>query len=250
MISPTDALNVSRKFLVDNSPTVLTSIAVAGTITTAVLTGKAVLKADRLQTQELIARPTPREYFELTWKLYIPPIAAGALTIGCIVGANHIGHRRAAAVAAAYTLSEKAWSEYRDKVVQTLGEKKESAVRDALAQDRVDRNPVSSREVIIAGGGDVLFLDSFTGRYFKSDMETVKKAQNDTNYTILNDMYASLSDFYNNLGIPPTSYSDEVGWASNKLLELEFSTALSEDGRPCITITFAVLPVRDYYRLS
>ena len=253
----------AEKFTIDNSPLILTAVGVTGTLTTAYLTGKASFKAahiledalddKRTEIQTDIPRGIPslsgKEKFCLVWQLYIPAAGTGIITVVAIVAANRIGTRRAAAVAAAYSISERAFAEYREKVLEKVGESKERSVRDDLAQDRVNRNPVADREVIITGGGDVLCYDAFTGRYFKSDMETLKKAQNDLNYRVLNDYYASLSDFYNLIELPTTSFSDEVGWNSNRLLELKFSTVLSEDGRPCISIEFDVDPVRDYYRI-
>jgi len=67
---------------------------------------------------------------------------------------------------------------------------------------------------------------------------------------VLNDFYASLSDFYDLIGLPTTSFSDEVGWNSDRLLELQFSTVLSDDGRPCISIDFRTVPIRDYYKVQ
>jgi len=246
-----------EKFTIDNSPTILTVIGVTGTVTTAILTGRASFKAAELiaheQTKENIRghhQPlTTKDKMRLTWTLYIPAVGTGLLTCAATVGANQIGTRRAAAVAAAYTISERAFTEYKEKVVEKLGESKEQNIRDEVAQDRVTRNPVGDREVIVTGGGDVLCYDAFTGRYFMSDMETLKKAQNDINYQIINQEYASLSDFYNKIGIAPTAYSDEVGWNNDKLLELKLTGTLSEDQKPCISIDFAVSPVRDYYKL-
>lgn len=247
-----DLVQRAGKFAADNSPAILTAIGVTGALTTAYLTGKASFKAAELIADEEARLDTglkPKEKVELVWRLYIPAAATGLLTVTCIIGANRIGTRRAAALATAMTISEKAFTEYKDKVVERLGKNKEQAVRDEIAQERVDRTPVSqTREVIIAGGGDVLCFDVFTGRYFKSDMETIKKAQNDVNYQIINNMYASVSDFYNRIGLPPTGYSDEVGWNSDKLMELDISTTMSDDGRPCISINFAAVPVRDYDR--
>ncbi len=246
----------TEKLVINNSPAILTALGVTGTITVAFLTGKATFKAAELiADEEYRIRPLEKnhpldnkEKFLIVWKAYIPAAGAVVLTIVCVVYANRIGNRRAAAIAAAYSLSEKAFTEYKEKVVEKLGEHKERAVRDELAQDRVNRNPSSEHEVVITGNGEVLCYDAFTGRYFKSDMETLKKAQNDTNYLVLNDSYASLSDFYNKIDLPTTSYSDEVGWNTDKLLELNFSTCLSEDGKPCISIDFVVAPVRNYYK--
>jgi len=250
-----------ERLVSDNSPIILTAIGVSGTLVTAFLTGKASIKAfdilneefshleKILSDEEFEKIYTLRYQFNHVWKLYIPAAGMAAITISAIIGANRVGTRRAAALASVYSLSEKAFAEYKDKVVEKMGANKELALRDELAQDRVSRNPASEREVIITGNGEVLCYEAFTGRYFNSSMETLKKAQNDTNYQVLNSMYASLSDFYSKISLPTTSYSDEVGWNSDKMLELHFSTTLSEDGRPCISVGFLVAPVRDFYRL-
>jgi Family of unknown function (DUF6353) len=248
-----------EKIVKDQAPTILTAVSVTGLITTAVLTGRASIKAkailDDVAEKEYVAHGTcePRSFIEtvkLVWTVYIPPVGVGAGTIICMVAANRIGTRRAAALAAAYSLSEKAFVEYKDKVVEKLGQNKEQKVRDEIAQDQVNANPVSSREVIMTGLGMVLFYDSITGRYFESNVEYLRKAQNDINAQILNDMYASLSDFYNLIGLPETPYSSEVGWNAENLLTLNFSAVLADDGRPCISVNYDVSPIRDYYRLQ
>lgn len=240
------------KLTADNSPAILTGIAVAGTITTAVLAGKAAVKAHDILREEEARWKTdelePKYKVQVTWKLFLPPATSAAITIACIIAANQIGSRRAAAIAAAYSLSERAYTEYREKVVEKVGRNKEQGYRDEIIQERVNETP-PSREIIIAGG-EVLCYDKFTGRYFTSDMETLKSAQNAINYQINNDYYASLTDFYNRIGLRPTGMSDEVGWNSDKLLELSFSSALAEDGRPCLAFDFAVVPIRGYYRVN
>lgn len=241
------------KFSADNSPAILTAIGVAGTLATAYLAHRAAQRAtyDIFYVERDIKERslTAKERVELTWKLYIPVATSATATIACIIMANRIGTRRTAALAAAYVLSEKAFDEYKHKVIEKIGDRKEQAYRDEIAQDRVTNNP-PSREVVIVGGGDVLCHDMYSGRYFHSDMETLRKAQNDINGMVINDMYASLSDFYYLIGLTKTGVSDEVGWNVDKQLELKFSATMSEDGRPCMTLTFAVAPIRDYNRLS
>lgn len=242
----------AEKLAIDNSPTILTGLAVAGTVATAIFAGRAAYLAATIIEDEAKNRQYKNMPFDLedkvqmTWTLYIPSVGMGVTTIVCIISANRIGSKRAAAMAAAYTLSEKAFTEYKDKVVEKLGEKKEQAVRDEIQQDRVNRNPVS--EVIIVSG-EQLCYDSHSGRYFQSDMESVKKAVNDLNYRILSDNYASLSDFYHLLGLEPTSVSDEVGWNVDKLLEIHFTSTLAKDGRPAIALEYRVEPIRGYFRL-
>jgi hypothetical protein len=251
-----DLLRRAGKIVSDNSPSILTAIGVVGTVTTAYLTGQASFRAaEIIAEQDLGARLNQeggiktREKFELVWQLYIPAAGSAAMTVACIVAANRIGNRRAAALAAVYALSERAFDEYKVKVVEKLGEKREQAVRDEVAQDRVRNTEAASREVVVVSG-QVLCLDLYTQRYFTSSVEELKSAQNEINHQVNNDYYASLTDFYNQIGLASTSFSDEVGWNSDKLLDLKFSTAIAGDGRPCITFDFVVAPIRNHYRLQ
>ena len=249
----------AERLIISNSPTILTAIGVTGTLTTAYFTGSASFKAAEVIRQCRLEadistdpklEPDFKGDFKSVWKLYIPAAGTAILTIACIVCSNRIGTRRAAAMATAYAISEKAFTEYKEKVVEKIGDTKEQRLRDELAQDRIDRNPVGDREVIIAGSGQVLCFDEFTSRYFTSSMEELKKAQNEVNYKMLHDTYASLTDFYDEIGLAKTTYSDQVGWNCDMLLELRFSTCLSEDDKPCISVGFRRDPVKDFYHLK
>lgn len=245
----------AERLAADNSPLILTVIGVGGMITTAVLTGRASIKADRiLNTYKYDQDPsatffiTKKEVVRKVWRLYIPPVTTGALTVGSIVLANRIGTRRAAAMAAAYAVSERMFDEYKEKVTEKLGERKEQTIRDEVAQDQLNKNP-SGSHYFSARGGDVRCYEPYTGRYFTSDMETIKKAQNDTNYMVLNNYYASLSDFYDHLGLDRTLMSDEVGWNSDEMLEINFTTGLDDEGKPCLVMNYHVSPIRGYSRV-
>jgi hypothetical protein len=204
----------------------MTAIAVGGTLTTAFLASKASFKAAELIHEEESSqgydlpngRLDTREKAELVWKLYIPAAGTAVLTVTAIIMSHHISSRRAAAMAAAFSISEKAFVEYREKVIDKMGEKKEQSVRDEIAQDRLNRNPVG-QQLVIVGSGDVLCYDAYIDRYFTSNMETLRKAQNDINFQVLNDHYASLSDFYDLLGLPHAQVSENVGWNLDKEFE-------------------------------
>ena len=235
-----------EKAVRNNSTTILTAIGVSGTISTAYLAGRASFEAaNKIMMFEIEGGVQPdskeriKERLGLVWKLYIPATASGVITITCIVGATRIGNRKAAALTAAYSLSEKAFVEYREKVIEKLGERKEQTVRDEIAQAKVDRSePPCTRDVVLVGPGNVLCFEGYTGRYFMSDMESLRKAQNDINAKLMRDDTASLSDFFYIIGLPYTSFSSHVGWNSNKLMELRFSTVMSEDQRPCISFEY------------
>ncbi len=241
------------RILSNNSPTILTAIGAAGVVTTAYLAGRATwLAAEQINEHNREEDVTdlyisPRKAIELCWKFYIPVATSGTITIAAIIAANRIGTRKAAAVATALAISERTFDQYKEKIVERLGENKERAVRDEIAQDNVRDNPPSKSTVIFTDGGSVLCRDEYSGRYFQSSMESLKRAQNNVNYRILHDGDASLTDFYNEIGIPKTSHSDDVGWNSDHPLELSFSHALSENDRPCITFDFVNPPTPVFY---
>lgn len=221
-----------------NSPAILTGIGVSGTVVTSYLSGRASIEAHNAYVHDPRADLTKKEIVKLVWKYYIPTAISGTVTIACILGAARVGGRRTAASMAAYSISEKAFSEYKEKVAEQIGKGKEQTIRDELAQAKVTNNPPPSREVVLAGPGNVLCYEIYTGRYFNSDMESLRKAQNDINARLLRDDHASASDLYILLGLPYTSHSSYIGWTSDRLLEMQFSTALADDGRPCITFEY------------
>lgn len=243
----------AQKLAADNSPLILTGIGVAGVVTTAVLTGKASIKAERMLNVYRYDQDPKAEFFiskkevvKTVWKLYIPPTVTGIVTVGAVIFANRIGTRRAAAMASAYVLSQEAFGEYKDKVVEKIGESKERAVRDDIAQDRVNAKPVTDNSIVVTNGGNSLCFDILSGRYFNSSMEEMKAAQNNLNHHILRHQYASLTDFYDLLGLDRTGLSDDIGWNSDELLELTFSTTIASDGRPCLVMQYQNAPLHGY----
>ena len=151
--------------------------------------------------------------------------------------------KRNAALATAYKLSETALTEYKDKVVEVIGENKEKGIRDKIAEDKVHNNPVSQNQVIITGGGDTLCYDALGGRYFKSSMDKIRKAENELNRLMLRDMYVSLNEFYDELGLDHTKLGDDLGWnLDDGLIELNFSSQLAENETPCLVVDYNVAP--------
>jgi hypothetical protein len=239
-------VNTVLKTIKRRSPLILSSTAVLGVGATAYLSARASFEAGRViwRKQFQIDRtPEPheldlKEKAELTWKLYIPVVASGVVTCVCIIGVTRVGNKRALAAQAAFVLSERAYSEYRDKVIEEFGEKKDEKIRAAVATDRIKTNPPPSAEILITGPGNILCCEMYTGRYFSSDMETLRKAQNDLNAQMIRQDQVSMEEWYYIIGLAPTSYSSDIGWVSDKMMELEFTSVLTEDGRPCLAFTY------------
>lgn len=221
-------------FLKGNSPTILAGIGASGVISTAYLSWKAGYEVGKSYGDEW-KELGYKERIRLAWRSHIPATASGALAIGAIAASTRIGSKRTAALSAAYAVSERAFDEYRRKVVEQLGAGKEQKIRDGVAQDVIRRNPPGT---VILGSGHVLCCELFTGRYFNSDMQALRKAENDINAQLYSQDSATLNDLYYILGLPYTSESARLGWKVGKPLKLDFSVVLSDDDRPCIAFSY------------
>lgn len=241
-MSLSDILNSSLKSIKRNAPEICTGLGVAGVVSTSYLVGRASFKAaraiDAVEETTDDWKKNFKDNFKLTWKYYVPPVLSGSMTIASIVYSSKASGRRTAAALTAYSITEKAFAEYKEHVVEQLGKGKEQKIRDELAQKRVTENPPGGKEIVVIGRGQVLCCELFTGRYFMCDMETLRKAENDLNAMIVNTWWVSLSDFYDLLDLDHTSTSDNMGWDTDKLLELQFSHALSPEGAPCLTFDY------------
>lgn len=241
-----------------HSPELLTGIGIAGMITTTVLAVKATPKALRLMDEKKKAlelkedeKLTPVEVVQSTWKCYIPTVVTGTVSVACLIGASSVNARRNAALATAYNLSTTALAEYKEKVIETIGEKKEQAVRDKVAEERLKKEPVNQSAIIVTGNGPTRCFDTITKRRFTSDIEKINRIRNELNARMIEgEDYISLNDFYYELGLDGVDIGDELGWniydGRKGLIKLNLSAQLDTDGVPCIVIDYDVAPKRGY----
>lgn len=237
--------------VVKHSPEIMTGCGVAGSVTALILAVAATPKAmeaikkkkEELEVQKL-------KFIELlksTWYYYIPATLTEILAILCIIGANSVNVRRNAALAAAYTLSETTLRDYREKVVEAIGEKKEQDIKDTIAKEKIERTPVSNSEVILTGMGETLCFDAISGRYFKSNIEDIRKAANKLNREMRDVMYITLNEFYAEIGLEQVKLGDELGWNIDRgYIDIDFSAQLAENEQPCLVLDYVIVPMYDY----
>jgi hypothetical protein len=253
--------------LSSNSPTILSGLAVAGVVATAVLAVRATPKvvtdleefeiakntwaeaAEKVEGSEPDLVPlTKVEIVQVSWKAYLPAMITGAATIACIIGSNQIGLRRNIALAGAYTLVDTAFREYKDEVLTQLGAAKERKVADAVLVKQMEKNPpVQDSQVVMIGGSDVLCYESLSGRYFRSTAEDLRRAENDLNADLLNhSMYVDLNLWFDYLGLEHTDLGSILGWNVEKKLDTFFTSHISPNGEPCLAIGYKVLPFKGF----
>lgn len=231
-----------------HSPEICTVVGVGGMVVTTVLAVKATPKALRLieeRKKEEHADLDALETIKTTWKCYVPSILAGAFSAFLLFTANSVNLKRNAAVTAAYSLSERAFREYKNKVVETIGERKSETIKDAIAKDHIQKNP--EQEVILTEKGNTLCYDVLSGRYFKTDIEKLKASVNELNRQMRDEMFISLNDYYYEIGLTPTKIGDDIGWNIDRgYIELSYSSQLTDNQTPCLVIDYERPPEYRY----
>lgn len=240
------------RVLTKYSPGILTGIGITGMIGATFMAVKATPKAlyliEAKKEESEVEELTPVETIKTCWKCYIPATLTTVLSAVCLIGASTVSAKRNAALATAYSISEAALREYQEKVVEVVGEKKEKAVRDAVAKDQIERDPVTKSEVVIIdSNSNTLCYEPLSGRYFKSTIDKIKKAEIKLDRQMIQEMYVSLNDFYWEIGLDGTDLGDQMGWNLSKgYMDLSFSSQLADDGTPCAVIVYGIPPVYDY----
>lgn len=194
-------------------------------------------KKDQLEIKDVI---------EASWKCYAMPIVIGTASATCIIGASKTNWKRKTALTTAYTIGETKLIDYQNKVVSLLGKGKDKEIKENIAKDKIENNPIQN-VVITDGSGDTVCYDVISGRYFKSNKETIRKIVNDLNMRLIDDGYVSLNDFYYELGLADSKVGDDLGWNISKgPINISFSSQLDAAGNPCLVIDYAVVPEYSY----
>lgn len=261
------AVNTAKKGLSRRSPQILTGLGVIGFTTTVIMAIKATPKAMQLieeaEQQKYLdleldkvddsygtigVKLTPLETFKVVWKPYLPVVALGTASAGCILGANSIVLKRTSALAAAAQLSREALNEYRAKTLEVIGEKKERVIRDKVAESNLKKHESKNQPIIITGKGGTKCFDPFSGREFESDIDIINKAVNEVNYCLLNEMYVSLNYFYEKIGLEPNGLGDLMGWNIDRdgQIEVDFSAQLTQNNEPCLVMELKPMPDYDF----
>lgn len=231
----------TQKALKKHSPEILTGIGIAGMIATTVTAVKATPKALRMIDAKEIEedrRLSTKEAIAVSWKCYVPAAITGIFSTACLIGASSVNVHRNAALATAYTISETALKEYKEKAVEVVGEKKEQAIRDAVAKEQLEKANIKERKFVPTGKGETPCFDPLTNACFKSDMETLRKAENTLNKQMRDDMVITVNEFLQEIGLEPcdASIGENLGWEIDRgYIELDFSSQLV-DGVPYLVI--------------
>lgn len=252
--------NVTRNFnkvslkLKKYSPEILVVAGVVGTIASAVMACKATTKVGQIMDKakkdvklihDSIEHPEnlPEEYtvedskkdlaivyahtgLDLI-KLYGPSVALGALSIASILTSSNILRKRNVAIAAAYTVVDNGFKEYRGRVIERFGEELdkelklnikakefEETVVDEKGKEKTVKKTVNVAEPNEYSDYARCFDDGCAGwdKDSEYNLMFLRHQQNHANELLRSNGYLFLNDVYDMLGIPRTRAGQVVGW--------------------------------------
>ena len=184
------------------------------------------------------------EKVKIVAPIYIPSILLTGVGITQIVCSRNITNNRLAAVATAYTVSETAFKTFKDKVKDVVEPDKYEEIKREVANEKLRRDPLGNKEVVIMEKGDTLIYDNMSGRYFKSNINDIEKAANLLNKRMRSEMSIQLNDFYSEIGLSPVKVGCELGWIIDKEdIEVHVSSGIADNGEPCLVIDYEVTPL-------
>ena len=237
------AAKAARQVLVvqKHSPQILFAAGIAGAVTSTVMACKSTLKLEEvlddaeaeISDVKMNRDQNTREYYQdLSYvyakgayrvgRLYAAPIAIGSLSIGALTGSHITLTRRNAAVTAAYAATQKAFEDYRERVQDQLGEKKESDIHHAVqVVDVVDENGKKIKTPHADPNKWSMyarFFDEASVNWQKNaelNRIFVTAQQNYANHLLHARGHVFLNEVYDMLGIPRCKAGQSVGWVVN-----------------------------------
>ena len=235
-----------RKFVANNSPSILTAITVGGSLGTTLLSIDATIKAvERVKEKKITDK---KEIVKECWKLYIPTAISLGLTIASAILSNRAASKKMKILAAAYSLSEAALNEWKSTTKEMVGDKKFQEVKEQVAVNKMKKMEKSETKntdaPIIVGDGKIPCSDAFPGRCFMTKTPNIERAVNDLNKRMIQEMYISLNELYYEIGLPPVKQGDRLGWNLSRegLIEITYGSTLNEEGIPCLVLDYQVEP--------
>lgn len=246
----------SGRYLSAKSPQIFTGLGIGSAIGAVILAAHDTPKATKLldeRRRELgLAEEEPMPVKEVIFTagpVYVPTMTSLAFCIFCIINLHRVHSRKYAGLAAAYALSENTLRQFTQKTIDKIGARKTQQIKDEIAQDRIYSDAPVDHSIIRTGKGNVLFLESTSGQYFRSDIPTVERdliSVKDMQFSDPFNMRVTLEDVYDALGIERTSIGRDIGWDYHINGKFDYNLIAcklnAEGTEAAIVINYDILP--------
>lgn len=158
-----------------------------------------------------------------------PTILAGGGTIICMAVSERINYKQIAALTATCVYLTKNRDFLEGKLKEVVGEEKlEEFKKEFIVKEA---NSVSFPSVEKTGNGDLLCLEGYSGRWFRSSKEACLEAQKKLQDQYSETGYAGMNDYYTYLKISESQFGSDWGWSTGSDLygpEIEFDNTYIE----------------------
>lgn len=232
-----------------NSTKILTGINIIGGFLTTGLAVEATVKARdsledlKAQTGKELRDIPKKEIIKAVALHYIPTALSLVAQTAAGVGSATISNKRNAALAGLYSASELALKEYKDHVIDVIGDKKANAIEDKQAEAIVKAHPAVEGNITATGFGDQLCYDVWNDRYFTCSIEKIRRVQNDMNARIIGEMWVTFNEVYAEIGLKPVKLGDNIGWNVDHMIEFRFTSCIDDKDRACLVVDHRNRPV-------
>jgi len=244
-------LNNSKLKIEKHSPEILMGLGIVGVTVSTVIACKKTLKVndileEKRKTVDNIHECLEAEDIEYTqedankdltivytqtgvklFKLYLPAIALGALSITSIVAGHTILKKRNVALMAAYAIIDRSFKRYRSNVVERFGEEIDNELRynvktteiitkDEKGKEKKEVVKTTDGEGVITGYSDYAkFFDASCEAFTKDpefNLMFLRRQQDFANEKLKCQGHLFLNEVYDMLDIPRTKAGQVVGW--------------------------------------
>lgn len=241
-------------------PELLIGMAIGGFFTATVAAVKAAPEMyedleEVKKNEEMTKQERHVEEAKVIVKHQIPAIVIFSVSLIAVMSADKIHCKRNAAMAIVVEASSAAVKEYRTIVREVTGEEKAREVERIYEERERERaraetyNRANTQPVTIITGDECWIRDEFTNTIFKSNINTVIAAMNECNTRVFDEMYISLNEFYEEIGIKDAKVNSAVGWNNNTgLIKIKWNSVI-EDCRPIVTMEY-INPPKEGFRES
>lgn len=183
------------------------------------------------------------------------PAAEVAIPFAISAGAAVLNHKKATekiqALTTLYSATKMASEEYQAATKKLAGEDLDREIREEMYKDKCfsDLRTGQVDQVYQTGHGVTKFFDAWSGRYFISDANYIKKVMNDFNQRLMSENYLSLNEFYEDLDLQPIDGGKELGWNTEYgLVDLYIDYVSDEGDQPLGIVKFINMPSWRYMR--
>ena len=163
-------------------------------------------------------------------KPLLPTIACAVGSITCMAFSERISIKQIAALSATCAYLAKNRDFLEGKLKEVVGEEKLEEIKKEFIAKEAPKM-VCFPSVEETGNGNLLCIEAYSGRWFRSSQEACLEAQQKLKDQYTETGYAGMNDYYTYLKISESQFGSDYGWAAGSDLygpEIEFNNTYIE----------------------